>query len=86
MESQPRYGSRTLLIIPNRVEFCISGLSRVEIAPDRTVRMLYHDHSRISARLDSVSHALQSNFLALVRAVQNVARANGQKLGAVRIA
>jgi len=75
-----------LLIIPTQVEFCISGVSKVEIEPDKTVSMLYHDHSRISARLEFVSHALQSNFLALVRAVQDVARANGQKLGAVRIA
>jgi len=86
MESQPEDGSKTVLIIPNQVESCISGVSQVEIAPDKTVSMLYHDHSRISARLDSVSHSLQSNFLALVRAVQNVARANGQKLGAMRIA
>lgn len=86
MHSQPKDGNRSFLIIPNQVESCISGVSQVEIAPDKTVSMLYHDHSRISARLESVSHSLQSNFLALVRAVQNVARANGQKLGAVRIA
>jgi hypothetical protein len=86
MQSEPKSGKQSLLIIPTQVEFCISGVYQVEIAPDKTVSMLYHDHSRISARLESVSHALQSNFLALVRAVQNVARANGQKLGAVRIA
>ena len=86
MQSEQKDGKQTLLIIPNQLEFCISGVSQVEIAPDKTVSMVYHDHSRISARLESVSHSLQSNFLALVRAVQNVARANGQKLGAVRIA
>jgi len=86
MESQPKDANQTVLIIPTQVESWISGVSRVEIAPDKTVSMLYGDHSRISARLESLSHALQSNFLALVRAVQNVARANGQKLGAIRIA
>jgi hypothetical protein len=86
MQPEPREGSQSLLIIPTQVESWISGVSRVEIAPDKTVSMLYGDHSRISARLESLSHALQSNFLALVRAVQNVARANGQKLDAVRIA
>jgi hypothetical protein len=86
MQTQPTDGNQTFLIIPSQVEFCISGVSRVEIAPDKTVSMLYHDHSRISTRMGPLSHALQSNFLALVRAVQNVARANGQKLSAVRIA
>jgi len=86
MQSQPQDGNQSLLIIPTRVESWISGVSQVEIAPDKTVSMLYDDHSRISARLESVSHALQSNFFALVRTVQNVARANGQKLDALRIA
>ena len=74
------------VIIPNDVEAWISGVSRVEIASDETVCLIYDDQSRASARLGALSHAVESNFLALVRCVQNASRANGQKLAHARIA
>ena len=75
-----------LVITPSEVEASISGVSHVEIAPDRTVSLFYEDHSQISAKLGHDSHELQQNFLALVRAVQDAAKANGQQLFSVRLA
>ena len=74
------------IIIPNEVEAWISGVSRVEIAADETVSLIYDDQSRASARLGLLSHAVESNFLALVRCVQNASRASGQKLAHARLA
>lgn len=74
------------VIIPNEVEAWISGVSRVEIGADETVSLVYEDQSRASASLGLLSHAVESNFLALVRCVQNASRANGQKLGHARLA
>jgi hypothetical protein len=75
-----------LVIIPSQVEAWISGVSHVEIASDKTVSLFYEDHSQVSAKLGIVSHALQQNFLALVRTVQNAAKANGQRLYSMRLA
>lgn len=75
-----------LVITPSELEASISGVSHVEIAPDKTVSLYYEDHSQVSAKLGFVSHALQQNFLALVRAVQNAAKANGQRFWSGRLA
>jgi len=78
--------SQPIVIVPSEVEACLSGVSHVEIAADKTATLVYEDRSRICARLEVVPHALQANFLALVRSIQDVARANGQRLGSARLA
>jgi hypothetical protein len=75
----------TGVIIPSEIEACISGVSRVEIEPDKTVSLVYGDQKRVSVRMERPSFALKSNFLALVRRVQNASRANGVDLRHARI-
>ena len=78
--------SKPIVIVPSELEACVSGVSHVEIAADSTATLVYENRSRICARLEHVPHALQSNFLALVRSVQGAARASGQKLSSARLA
>ncbi len=75
----------TMVIVPNQVEGWISGVFQVEIAADHMVKLVYEDRSELYVRLEFLPHAVQSNFFALVRCVQNASRANGQKLDSARI-
>jgi hypothetical protein len=77
---------KPIVIVPTELEACVSGVSLVEVAADRTATMVYENHRRICARLERVQHAVQSNFLALVRRIQNAARENGQRLSSARLA
>jgi hypothetical protein len=74
-----------LIIIPSQVAGWISGVFQVEISDDQMVKVVYEDRSQISARLGPLSHAVQADFLGLVRRVQDVSRATGQRLDSGRL-
>ena len=74
-----------IVILPSGVETWISGVSRVEIEADKTVSLSYENHSRVTAKLEHLTFAVQENFFALVRSVQNASRATGQRILCARI-
>lgn len=84
-QSHQMNGNQSLVIIPSEIEAWISGVFYAEVAADKTVSLVYERGSRISARLEFISHALQSNLMALVRSVQDGARSTGQRSSCERI-
>lgn len=77
---------KLVVITPSQVEAWFSGVSQVKIAADNVVSVLYEDRAQISAKLESVPHALQSNLFALVRRVQNAAAPGSIRPSSLRLA
>jgi hypothetical protein len=76
----------TIVITPTQVEEWISGVRQIKIVGDDMVSVFYENGCQISARLEYLPHAIQSNFFALVRRVQAAAQSDSQKSGALRLA
>ena len=77
---------KLVVITPSQVEAWFSGVSQVKIAADNVVSVLYEDRAQISAKLEFVPHALQANFFALVRRVQNASGAGAARASSLRLA
>jgi hypothetical protein len=77
---------RPLVITPSQVEGWLSGVLQIRIATDDIVSVFYENGCQITAKLEFLPHAIQSNFFALVRRVQHAAQISGLKRGSLRLA